>query len=203
MRTTSELESSVSVDTEIVADELEAVVGEGLRQVDEPQARRAARVSWKRVLAYGILPGLALILAMAAGYLKWQGDSARLAQTAAVESVQVATESTVALLSYRPDTVEKELVAARDRLTGTFLNAYVDLTDKVVIPGSKESRISAVATVPAAASVSANESHAVVLVFVNQNVTVGDEPPSSTASSVKVTLDKVGDRWLISQFDPV
>jgi Mce-associated membrane protein len=57
--------------------------------------------------------------------------------------------------------------------------------------------------VPAAASVSATQNHAVVLVFVNQTVIVGNDVPSSTASSVKVTLDKQGDRWLISGFDPV
>ncbi len=53
------------------------------------------------------------------------------------------------------------------------------------------------------ASVSANPGHVVVLLFVNQTVTVGTSVPTATASSVRVTLDKVGDRWLISGFDPV
>jgi Mce-associated membrane protein len=43
----------------------------------------------------------------------------------------------------------------------------------------------------------------VVLVFVNQTVIVGQDAPTDTASAVRVTLDKVGDRWLISSFDPV
>jgi Mce-associated membrane protein len=73
----------------------------------------------------------------------------------------------------------------------------------VVIPGSQQKQISAVATVPAAASVRATESHAVVLLFVNQSVIIGQDAPTSTASSVRVSLDKVGGRWLISQFDPV
>jgi len=51
--------------------------------------------------------------------------------------------------------------------------------------------------------VSATENHAVVLIFVNQAMTVGKAVPTSTASSVRVTLHKVDDRWLISQFDPV
>jgi Mce-associated membrane protein len=42
-----------------------------------------------------------------------------------------------------------------------------------------------------------------VLVFVNQTVVVGTGAPSSTASSVSVRLDKVGDKWLISEFTPV
>ncbi|MEE9243690.1 MAG: hypothetical protein V3U55_06605, partial [Mycobacterium sp.] len=64
-------------------------------------------------------------------------------------------------------------------------------------------RIAAVASVPAAASVSATPTEAVALVFVNQTVSVGQDPPTDTASSVRVTLQKVGDRWLISKFDPV
>jgi Mce-associated membrane protein len=75
------------------------------------------------------------------------------------------------------------------------------VTRDVLIPNSKEKQVSAVARVPAAASVSASENHAVVLVFVDQTVTVGTSPPADAASSVRVTLDKVGERWLISGFD--
>ena len=99
--------------------------------------------------------------------------------------------------------VEKDLGAARDRLTGTFLDAYTQLVNTVVIPGAKEKKISALATVPAAASVSAKPDHAVVLLFVDQTVTVGADAPTQTTSSVRVTLDKVGDRWLISAFEPI
>jgi hypothetical protein len=31
----------------------------------------------------------------------------------------------------------------------------------------------------------------------------GNDPPTDTASSVRVTLDKIGGRWLISAFEPV
>jgi Mce-associated membrane protein len=95
------------------------------------------------------------------------------------------------------------LTAARDRLTGGFRDEYTNLTNNVVIPGAKQKQITAVANVPDAASVSANPGRAVVLLFVNQTVTVGAGVPADTASSVRVTLDKVGDRWMVSQFDPV
>jgi Mce-associated membrane protein len=117
--------------------------------------------------------------------------------------VRAATDGTVALLSYRPETVQKDLEAAKSRLTGTFLDAYTKLTHDVVIPGAQQKQISAVATVPAAASTSATENHAVVLLFVDQAVTVGRDAPANTASTVRITLDKVDGRWLISQFDPV
>jgi Mce-associated membrane protein len=164
-------------------------------------ARR--RVNWSRVLAFGVLPGLALLLGMAGGFLKWQDSSVRDAEVARVESIQAAKDGTIALLSYKPDTVEQQLGAARDLLTGDFRDSYTSLTHDVVIPGAKQKQISAVATVPAAASVSAAPNRSVVLVFVNQSAIVGTSAPTETASSVRVTLDKVGGRWLISRFDPV
>ena len=160
-------------------------------------------VNWSRVVAYGILPYLALSLAVGTAYLKWQESWTRNATSARVESVAAAKESTIALLSYQPDTVEKELDAARSRLTGTFRESYTSLTDDVVIPGAKQKHISAVATVPAASSVSATPNHAVVLLFVDQRTVIGADEPTDTASSVRVTLDKIAGRWLISSFDPV
>jgi len=155
------------------------------------------------VLAYGVLPGLALLLAMAAGYLKWLDSSARDADIARIASAQAARDCTVALLSYRAETVEKDLGAARDLLTGEFRNSYTSLTDDVVIPGAKQKHISAAASVPAAAAVSATDNDAVVLVFVDQTVTVGADPPTNTASSIRVTLNKVGGQWKISNFEPI
>lgn len=169
----------------------------------EAVAQDKRQINWSRVLAYGILPGLALVLAMAAGYLKWQHDSVANADTVRIESVQAAKDSTIAMLSYKPDTVDQQLNDARDLLSGEFRDSYTSLINDVVIPGAKEKQISAVATVPAAASVSADPNHAEVLVFVNQTVVVGQDAPTDSASSVRVGLDKVGDRWLISQFDPV
>jgi Mce-associated membrane protein len=163
----------------------------------------SGRAVWSRVIGYGLLPGVALTLTSAAGILKWQDTLARDATSARAESVRAATEGTIALLSYRPDTVQRDLEAAQSRLTGTFRSAYTQLTREVVIPGAQQKQISATATVPDAASTSSTAGHAVVLLFVNQAIVVGQDAPTNTASSVRVTLDKVDGRWLISQFDPI
>jgi Mce-associated membrane protein len=181
--------------------EEEATEAKSEPKVKAKKPRRA--VNWSKVLAFGLLPAVALLLAGAAGYLKWSDSSVREANTARIESLQVAKDSTVRLLSYKPDTVDQDLNSARDLLTGDFRDSYTQLINDVVIPGAKEKQISAVANVPAVASVSAEPNHAVALVFVNQTVIVGQSAPTATASSVRVTLDKVGDHWLISQFDPV
>jgi Mce-associated membrane protein len=158
---------------------------------------------WSRVVGYGVLPGLALLLAVAAGYLLWAGGSADGVALARTESVRVASEDAVALLSYKADSADKDLNAARDRLTGDFKDAYTDLIRRVVIPGAKEKHVSTVVKVSAAASVSATANHAVVLVFANQTVTIGEGAPTDTQPVIRVTLDKVNGKWLVSHFDPV
>jgi Mce-associated membrane protein len=165
------------------------------------KARRGVDLS--RLLAFPVLPGVVLLLATAAGCLKWQVSSMRAAQIASTESVAAAKDGAVALLSYQSDTAEKELRAARDRLTGTLKESYTQLIDQLVIPAAKEQHVSAVANIRATASVSATRRHAVALVFVDLAVTVGAEKPTGTASSVRMTLEKVDDRWLISGFDPI
>jgi Mce-associated membrane protein len=193
-----------SVDKTDDADEVDEPTETGDETSESAGPEKPKRsIQWARVFAFGVLPAVALLLALGAGYLKWMDNSVRDSQTARIESTQAAKDSTIALLSYKPDTVEQQLNGARDLLTGDFRDQYTSLIHDVVIPGAKQKQISAVATVPAIASVSAKPNHAVVLVFVNQTVVIGQDAPTDTASSVRVTLDKVGDRWLISKFDPV
>ncbi|MCV7002155.1 hypothetical protein [Mycolicibacterium alvei] len=154
------------------------------------------------MVIYLLVPIMALVLTVVAGYVKWQHDSLRAGQIASTESVRAASDATVAMLSYAPDTVEQDLRRAQENLVGDFREAYTSLTEDVVIPGAKEKQISAVATVAAASSVSSTADHAVVLVFVNQTTVVGSDAPSDTASTVTVTLDKRDDRWLVSGFEP-
>lgn len=166
-------------------------------------ASRALKTNWIRGLTFTVLPGLALLLAVATGALKWQATSARENQLAATETMQVARDTSVAILSYRPETVEDQLTSARNLLTGPFLESYTALINDVVIPGSRQQSMVAEASVPAVASVSATPEHAVAVVYINQTSTVANGAPTVTASTVTVTMDKIGDRWLVSGFDPV
>jgi Mce-associated membrane protein len=174
-------------------------------QESEDLQRRASkrRISWSRALAYGALPGLTLLLAMAMGYMKWDQSFARSSEIAAAESLGVAKDSTVALLAYQYNTVEKTVGDAQHRLTAPFKAAYAQLTRNVVIPGAREKHVSVTVTVPEAASVSATPTHAVALLFVNQSAVAGTDPPIETVSSIRVTLQKIDGRWLISGFDPI
>lgn len=158
---------------------------------------------WYRLTAFVLLPAAAVLLLVGIGIVKWQTVSYSHSTSARNESVQAAREATVAMLSYSAANVDRDLTAARNKLTGKFLDEYTKLVDTQVIPAAKEKQISAAAQVSAIASVSATTSRAVALVFVNQTVAAANQAPATTASSIRVTLDKVDGRWLVSGFDPV
>jgi Mce-associated membrane protein len=161
--------------------------------------RRASGVA-TRVIAL-----LALLGVVAVGLLLWDASQRRGAEHAGAQALQAARESIPDLFSYQPGTVDKVLpAAAQDRLTGKFLADYTQLLTTVVIPEAKRDAISASATVPAAGVVTADTGQAIVLAYVDQSITVGKEGrPTQTNSSVRVTLNNVDGRWLISGFDPI
>lgn len=193
---------SASHERDDLADAAEAADLADLLDADEVPAKERVRIRWGRLLV-AALPTVALILALGVGYLKWLDGKERESRIAAEQSVKAASESTIAILSYKPDTVDEDLKAASDRLTAGFRQQYTQLVTDVVAPGAKQQHITAVATVPGAASVIATGKQAVVLVFVDQTTTIGNDPPTQSTSSVRVTLDKIDGKWLISQFDPV
>ena len=125
-------------------------------------------------------------------------DSERAAAT------QAASSGSVKLLSYSPDTVEKDTSAAEALLTGDFLNYYKDFVDKSVIPTAHQNGITTKANVALAGVEALTSEKASVLVFVNQVTTTLAKPaPETTNSSVRVGLLRMRGAWLINSFDPV
>ena len=91
-----EAEAADEADLLDAEDTEETVADDGA--ADEAPAEQGARLSWVRLLV-AVIPALALILALGVGYLKWLDGTARASLTAAEQSVRVASESTIAILS--------------------------------------------------------------------------------------------------------
>jgi Mce-associated membrane protein len=119
-------------------------------------------------------------------------------------ALDAAKNGTVALLSYAPDSLDKDFAAAKSHLTGDFLSYYTQFTEQIVTPAAKQKSVKTSASVVQAAVSELHPDSAVVLVFVNQT-TVSKENPDGAfaASAVKVGLKKINGAWLISSFDPV
>jgi Mce-associated membrane protein len=122
----------------------------------------------------------------------------------AQSAVNAARDGTVALLSYKPDTLNQDFAAAKSHLTGDFLNYYDQFTKEVVTPAAQTKGVTTTAQVAGAAVSELNPDKAVVLVFINQATTSKERPdPAMASSSAKVSLAKVHGEWLINKFDPL
>lgn len=167
------------------------------------EKREPDRSGRKRIVALA-LSAVLIALVVATGVARWQQVQADNDSDARAQVVRVASDGAAALLSYKPDTVDADLAAAKERLTGDFLDYYNKFTTEVVVPAAKEKKVATTAKVPGAAVSSVDGSTAVVLLFVNQSTTTGESKEATeSASSVRVQLTEVDGRWLIEKFDPV
>ncbi|MGE2690803.1 hypothetical protein [Mycolicibacterium pulveris] len=125
-------------------------------------------------------------------------------EAAANVVLEAAKNGTVAMLSYSPETLDQDFAAAKSNLTGEFLSYYDQFTNQIVRPAATEKNVKTSAAVVRAAVADMQPDSAEVLVFVNQVTTSKENPDGAfAASSVKVGMDKIDGRWLISEFNPV
>ena len=184
----------------------EAVIDQGEATTGDPgPLTRVLRWCRSRSVNLLLVVGIVASAAAAGGIYWWLYRPDRLTDAAARGQVtEAAREGTVALLSYAPDTLDKDLATAKSHLTGEFLTYYGQFTEKFVAPASRQRGIKTEASVIRAAVSDMRPERAVVLAFVNQVTTSKERPdPSLATSSVLVTLVKSNGRWLISEFNPI
>ncbi|MBI3692703.1 MAG: hypothetical protein HY239_19100 [Mycolicibacterium aromaticivorans] len=206
---------AVVVDEESTATELdtettdEAVQGDDAATEAETPASSTRRgpLSWAGSHWAAILLVVLLVAsAGAAGGVYWwlYRPDQQTNSGAQQQAINAARDGTVALLSYSPDSLDKDLANAKSHLTGEFLKYYSQFTDQIVAPAAKQKGVKTEATVARAALSEMHPSDATVLVFVNQVTTSKDRPdPALATSSVMVKLTKTDGHWLISEFNPI
>ncbi|MEV0674603.1 twin-arginine translocation pathway signal [Mycobacterium sp. NPDC050441] len=202
-------ETAVEIDSTDEAGEqgtTEADVAEDVTDAaaDEPTS------GWRRTLTKLWFP-LALVVALIASaalagwlyFAEYRGDQ-QTGEAASATVLKAASDGTVALLSYAPDSLDRDFTAAKTHLTGDFLSYYTQFTQEIVAPAAKQKSVKTTAAVVRSAVSEIKPDSAVVLVFVNQATTSAENPNGSfTASAVKVGMSKIDGDWLISSFDPV
>lgn len=192
-------EAVESADVESVVEEpVDTGADETAEEPAEPEPSRTR----SRVRLPVVLGALALVLALTCAVLRWLTVSEDQSATARDEAVQAAKEITAQMLSYETETVDQQLTAARDRMTGDFLGAYTAMINEV-IPAAHAQQIAAVAEVLRAGTVSVKPGTVELVMFVNQSVQVGNHMPQKTPSVARATMVKEGDRWLLSEYEPV
>ncbi len=207
--TTADVEPADEAEIDTATDEKEkdSAVAEIDKTADSADSSPTARRS---LISIPLIPVALVLGLLAAGALagwlyftQFRPDT-QTDHAVAQSAVNAARDGTVALLSYKPDTLDRDFAAARSHLTGDFLNYYDQFTKQVVTPAAHSKAVATTAQVVGAAASELHPNSAVVLVFVNQVTTSNERPdPAMASSSVLVSLTKVHGDWLITKFDPI
>jgi Mce-associated membrane protein len=202
----SDLEPSDGVEIDKTADAADEAQPDDDTTAPDTTSALGDEVARRRVKIVPVV--LVLLLLLSGALVAWlyvdQYRPDTQTDAAAHSVVDAARDGTVALLSYKPDTLNQDLAAAKSHLTGDFLNKYDQFTRQIVTPAAKEKALTTTAQVVGAAASEVQPNSAVVLLFVNQATTSKDRPdPAMTSSSVLVSLTKVHGAWLISNFQPI
>jgi Mce-associated membrane protein len=205
---TPEVEPTEGVETDAATDDKEdAAAAEIDKAADSADSSAPAR---RRLAAIPLIPAALVLALLAAGglagwlYFTQYRPDTQTDDAVAQSVVNAARDGTVALLSYKPDTLNQDFAAAKSHLTGDFLNYYDQFTKEVVTPAAQTKGVTTTAQVAGAAVSELNPDKAVVLVFINQATTSKERPdPAMASSSAKVSLAKVHGDWLITKFDPL
>ena len=211
----SEDQDSKGEDVEIIEGETVEIVDDAAAEVtddtdaepaDDVAAPATAPVGPRRTKLTLFAAAALVVSALLAGSVYWfvfRPDQLT-DQQARDEVLDAAKDGTVAVLTYSPETVDKDLADAKAKLTGDFLKQYTDFTEQTVVPAAKNAGVKTEATVTRAAVSQMKPGTAQVLVFVNQVTTSRTRPtPALATSSVIVTLVDQDGHWLISDFKPI
>jgi Mce-associated membrane protein len=188
--------TAVEIDQESADVDVPATAG-------DPETTRRGR-RWPVLVAATLGLLLGSVVAAASVYW-WLYRPDQLTDAASQQKViAAAKEGIEAALSYSPENLDNDLSAAKSHMTGKFLDYYSDFTKNVVTPAAKDKGVKTEANVARAAVSEMHPGTAEVLVFVNQVTTSKARPtPALATSTVLVTMVRNGDRWLISEFNPV
>ena len=173
--------------------------------------RQAAYFSWRgirvllarwRLISLAIAVVAAIGLAGAVFFLQYR-PNLQTNDAAAHSAIKAASDGTVALLTYSPESLDNDLAAGKSHMTGELLRYFTGFSQYFVAPAVRRQGIKASASVLRAAVADMHPDSAVVLVFVHQTTTSKDKPdPVLSTNSVRVTLTKVDGSWLIAKFEP-
>lgn len=144
---------------------------------------------------------LAAVLVVGAGVLAWTVRGDRAAEQARDDALEAARLAAVEVLSYDHRRIGEDIEEAERLGTGEFLEQYQAATEDLV-EQAEAGAVVVRTTVQGASVQSASADRVEVLLFVDQTTTrTGLEEPRVEQNRVRLTLDDVDGRWLVSGLD--
>jgi Mce-associated membrane protein len=149
--------------------------------------------------ALAVLASAALIVC---GVLAYRAHAASEVDAARSQGPAAARSAAEVVLSYDHRHLDRDFARASALLTGAFAKEYAKTTKNSVRSLATDTRAVVRADVQAASVVSAAPDRVVVLLFVNQTTTSSrTTEPRTALNRVRMTLERVGERWLVSDVD--
>lgn len=161
-------------------------------------------MSVRRVVPWACVALVVVAAAVVCAVTGFRYFDNRASEQARTQVVPVAQRTVEAMFTYNFMTVDAELPKAADNLTGSFRDDYLKLIKEAIAPGAKDKQLNVQATTQAAGVVSTEPARAVVMLYLNQVSTGKDSPQANISTSrVKVSLDRDGNRWMVSEVTPI
>jgi Mce-associated membrane protein len=165
-------------------------------------AARAGRLPLRwRITSMAVLGILAAAAVVSAVLLAIAAHHDDVTASASAAARKAATAEIQQILTYDYRTINSDVAKAGSDTTGEFHQQFGTLAGQLIVPSAQQQQTVTKAKVANASVVSANANQVVVLLFVDQATTnKAQQQPQPVGSQVKVTMQQVGGRWLVAQF---
>lgn len=199
--TTEELEAESTVEEPAAEPEPAEDEPESAKEEPKPKRRKVFPLSLSGPVTIAVT--VLLLAALAAGItfgllLKEKRD----VETAANEALGTARSYAVTVTTYDYQNLDRNFADVLDGATGEFKDKYSGASS-TLRQFLQEAKATASGTVLEAGVKSATADRVEVMLFVNQTVTnaATADKPRFERNRVLMTLDKHGDRWLVSKLE--
>jgi Mce-associated membrane protein len=143
-----------------------------------------------------------LMAAVANGFVWYRVHENSATDNARRAGLETSRDAARVLFSYDYRTLSKDFSAGQAFTTGKFRSEYSTTTSKVVAPLAVKQKVVVKAEVVTAGVVRATPTTVVTIVYVNQVTTSSlAAAPKIDLSRVRMTLEHIGGRWLVSNVD--
>jgi Mce-associated membrane protein len=167
------------------------------QQEDSPPPRRRP-LSWR----VGLLALLTLVALLVSAVLGYRVHTARAVEAARAQALRAAVDAAEVVLSYDHRRLDRDVARARRLITGSFEREYTRFVRTAVRPAAERTGAVVKTDVRAASVASASSQRVVLVLFVNQTTTLAKRPePRVDLTRVRMTMERVGERWLVSQVE--
>ncbi len=149
-----------------------------------------------------VLGGFLVVALVTVAALGYRAYAIRPVEAARSQALSTARTTASVLLAYDYRHLDRDFARSEKLLTGDFRTKYLETTKSVIKPSATQTRAVVVADVRAASVISATPERAVTLLFVNQTTTSNRaSQPRTDLNRVRMTLERVGDQWLVSKVE--